>query len=85
MGKHIRKTKIVPKVSIALQDWPNLLMQLQAAGYKKEPIARVIGVSKELLYNIQSGKSEPRYSAGVALLLLLETTKPPEVCNEHNS
>lgn len=70
VGYYIRKRKVMAKPEIGpVPDWRKLIDKIISTGVPKTQIAEHLDMSREGLYNgIYSGKSQPSYPAGLALI-----------------
>lgn len=78
--QYVRKFRVVPRVvPTNYQDWPAVVLAIVRARVSKARIAASCGLSREKLYSLLSGRYEPTWSEGHALIALLSIVEDAPV------
>jgi len=75
-----RKTKRVPKLSVEVPDWRNLITYICGQGYPRAQVAILLKCDRTRVYNMQSGIAKPNYEQGLLLIKLYEVAKGDLSC-----
>ena len=75
-GYYERKRKPRPApVEIEKQNWPQLIHELQRAGYSKPSITAATGLSREWIDSLLFKSSEPLWEQGEALIKFVASVR----------